>query len=29
MKSGDIRPANILLNEDGEMQLVNIYSFPD
>ena len=29
MKSGDVRPANILLNADGEMLLINTLSFPD
>ena len=29
MKSGDVRPANILLNVDGEMLLINTLSFPD
>ena len=29
MKSGDVRPANVLLNKDGEIKLVNQYSFPN
>ncbi len=28
-KSGDIRPKNILINEQGVANLINILSFPD
>ena len=28
MKSGDIRPANILLDDKGEVTVINVYSFP-
>ena len=28
-KSGDIRPANVLLNDKGEITLINVFSFPN
>ena len=28
MKIGDVRPANILVNEEGELQIISHYSWP-
>jgi hypothetical protein len=28
MKSGDIRPANVLLDSNGDVTLINVFSFP-
>jgi len=28
-KIGDVRPANIFINEDGQIKIANVYSWPN